>query len=260
MPGREPSGSAASPHDCALFPDSAATSAALPPHQVLGSPLVGCRSSHGSDLLALMPATRHSADPGYWLDTASGRRVNLANPDPNSIALEDVAGALSRICRFGGHSREYYSVAQHAVLVERIVARWARHDLRLPALHHDSHEAFLCDLPSPLKHALEAADDLRAYRELRCRFDRAIADALGVPRELSPDDIAVIAEADALAFQVEAERFLAGGGRAAIADHGGRNSSWPEIACPAPLDPPAAARAFEAAHWELTTDRTAAAA
>ena len=67
-----------------------------------------------------------------WLDTSSGRQlVNLSRPSPQEIALEDIAGARSRICRFGGHTSEFDSVAQHSVLVSEVVADMGRPDLRL---------------------------------------------------------------------------------------------------------------------------------
>jgi len=59
-------------------------------------------------------------DADHVLDTASGRKLDLDNPKPEQIALED-SPALSKVCRFGAQARSFYSVAQHAVLVRDIV-------------------------------------------------------------------------------------------------------------------------------------------
>jgi hypothetical protein len=56
----------------------------------------------------------------YVINTASGVRLDLDNPRPEAILIEDVAGGLSKVCRFGAQALEYYSVAQHALLVQRL--------------------------------------------------------------------------------------------------------------------------------------------
>src|SRR5215211_3245285 len=94
---------------------------------------------------ASAPAERHI------IDTASGVRLDLDHPRSEDIRIEDVAGGLSKVCRFGAQALEYYSVAQHALLVRRLVEEGGYPELALAALHHDSHEAYLCDIPSPLK-------------------------------------------------------------------------------------------------------------
>jgi uncharacterized protein len=77
------------------------------------------------------------------LDTVSGRKLDLDDPKPDQICLEDIASALSKVCRFGAQPKRFYSVAQHAVHVSRMVEDGGRPDLALAALHHDSHEATL---------------------------------------------------------------------------------------------------------------------
>src|SRR3712207_997946 len=96
----------------------------------------------------------------YVIDTASGMRLDLDNPRPEDIRIEDVAGGLSKVCRFGAQAREYYSVAQHALLVQRLLVEAGRPELALVALHHDSHEAYLCDIPTPLKRKISARTDV----------------------------------------------------------------------------------------------------
>jgi hypothetical protein len=70
----------------------------------------------------------------YVIDTASGARLDLDNPRPEDIRIEDVAGGLSKVCRFGAQAREYYSVAQHALLVQRLVVEAGHSELALAAL------------------------------------------------------------------------------------------------------------------------------
>ena len=96
----------------------------------------------------------------YVIDTASGVRLVLDNPRPEDILIEDVAGGLSKVCRFGAQPLEYYSVAQHALLVRRLVVESGYPELALAALHHDSHEAYLCDIPSPLKSKIFTATQI----------------------------------------------------------------------------------------------------
>ena len=84
---------------------------------------------------------------GGWIRTFSGKQVYPFDPDVSMIAIEDIGWALSCIPRFNGHTREPYSVAQHSVMV----AMYSPKQHRLHALLHDASEAYLCDIPSPLK-------------------------------------------------------------------------------------------------------------
>lgn len=83
---------------------------------------------------------------GHWFLTFTGRQFWPVDPDPKDIAIEDIAHALSQVCRFGGHCRHFYSVAQHSVLV-------SRHCVNAPlqGLMHDATEAYLGDMVKPLK-------------------------------------------------------------------------------------------------------------
>src|SRR5215211_6559183 len=121
--------------------------------------------------------TSNSAER-YIIDTASGVRLDIDNPSPEDIRIKDVAGGLSKICRFGAQALEYYSVAQHVLLVQRLVVEAEHPELALVALHHDSHEAYVCDIPSPLKRKIRKATTV--YKEACDRFDRVIAETFGV--------------------------------------------------------------------------------
>lgn len=89
--------------------------------------------------------TFNPEDP--WIQTFTGRRFTPTNPNPEAIVIQDIAHALSMQCRFSGHLKKFYSVAQHSVLVSYLCdsadALWG--------LLHDSSEAYLLDLPAPLK-------------------------------------------------------------------------------------------------------------
>lgn len=88
--------------------------------------------------------------------TFSGQYVNVFNPDPDTIVLEDIAHALSNMPRFGGHLPEFFSVAQHSIMCS--IAGPPR--LALELLMHDASEAFLMDIPSPIKKKLTNYKDI----------------------------------------------------------------------------------------------------
>lgn len=79
--------------------------------------------------------------------TISGQYVNVFEPNPDTLLIEDIAHALSNQCRFGGHLPRFYSVAQHSLLCYLI----AKEDDKYDALMHDASEAYLLDFPKPIK-------------------------------------------------------------------------------------------------------------
>ena len=105
-----------------------------------------------------------------WIQTFSGRRVCPFNPAVEDLAIEDIAHALSLICRYGGHVRRFYSVAQHSVLVSRLVApehaAWG--------LLHDASEAYLADVVTPVKRFMAN------YQETETGLMRAVAARFGL--------------------------------------------------------------------------------
>lgn len=107
-----------------------------------------------------------------WLMTASGRKVDLLKPDPCAICIEDIAHSLSLQCRFNGHCRLFYSVAQHSVHCSEICdPKYA-----LECLMHDAAEAYVGDIVRPLKGALSDS----ALGEIEFEFECVIAEALGM--------------------------------------------------------------------------------
>ena len=87
-----------------------------------------------------------------WIETRSGRRFDVANPREEDVHIEDIAVALAHTCRFGGHALRWISVGWHSVVVHDVVAMLCDHrDTRLAALLHDAAEAYVGDMPRPLK-------------------------------------------------------------------------------------------------------------
>jgi uncharacterized protein len=187
----------------------------------------------------------------HIIDTASGVRLDLDDPRPENIKIEDVAGGLSKVCRFAAQAREYYSVAQHAMLVQRLVVEAGYPELALPALHHDSHEAYLCDIPKPLKNKISAATDI--YDQTCDVLDLVIAEAFGFewPEQGSPEQRA-IKSADNRAFLMEAARLLPDSSEALRQDLELREGEFGGLASLELPMPPAEAEAeFLWTHLEL---------
>ena len=87
-----------------------------------------------------------------WILTFTGRRAWPLVPRPEDICIEDIAHALALTCRFTGHCREFYSVAQHSVLVSHSVAdQGGDAVMQFAALLHDASEAYLPDVARPIK-------------------------------------------------------------------------------------------------------------
>lgn len=84
--------------------------------------------------------------------TYTGLYIDVFNPNPDSICIEDIAHALSMNCRWSGHIKDFFSVAQHSLVVTYLVPD--DNKLKLQALMHDASEAYIQDIASPAKHRL----------------------------------------------------------------------------------------------------------
>lgn len=126
---------------------------------------------------------------GDWIQLASGRQFWPMDPRPNEVFIDDVAHALSMLCRFGGHCLRFYSVAEHCVLLARHAAPQGR-NVAFWALMHDASEAYLVDVPRPLKPFLVgygAAED-RILQAIALRFGLH----LGLPDLVKKMDQAIL--------------------------------------------------------------------
>lgn len=138
----------------------------------------------------------------HAIETLSGSMFDFDTPRAEDVTVQDIAIALGNTCRFGGHVTQYYSVAEHAVMVYRLVRdAGCRPELCLAALHHDSHEAYLGDVPTPLKRKLKALlPDV--WEDLEASIDWAVAKAVGVlPGAFHHE---AVKAADSLALSYEA--------------------------------------------------------
>lgn len=140
----------------------------------------------------------------HEVETFTGRYVDTKRPDPVDICIEDIAHALSQVCRYGGHCAHRYTVAQHSIFVrERLRRAGAGSKIQLAAVLHDASEAYLGDIPRPMKKLLG-----RSYEILTDRMDAAIHEALGLPFPASWFHAPEVKDADNWSLFVEAKHLL----------------------------------------------------
>jgi uncharacterized protein len=116
--------------------------------------------------------------PADFIETFTGKRFRPLAPVSADIDLKDIAQALSHQCRFQGHVRDFYSVAEHSVRVSWLVEEWG-HDVttQLWALLHDASEAYLQDVARPLK----VQPVFGPYRDAEDHLMRVIAHHFELP-------------------------------------------------------------------------------
>ena len=140
-------------------------------------------------------------DSGPVIETYTGGRFRPLDPRPADVRLADIAAGLARTCRYGGHCRQFYSVAQHSLLVSR---EFDDPRLQLLGLLHDAGEAYLGDIPRPVK----AEFDRLAATEAEIRD--AVWTAVGIDPPTTSEWERVMAADDRL-LAYEADRLLADG-------------------------------------------------
>lgn len=148
-----------------------------------------------------------------WQRMLSGRRLDLLDPSPLDIEIEDIAHGLARVARWNGQTSgaHAFSVAEHSLLVELVAGELEPklgRDFRLAALIHDAPEYVIGDLISPFKAALSLD-----YRAFEAKLLAAIHVRFGLPSELPADVVKSIKRADKIAAYYEATG-LAGFSRA----------------------------------------------
>lgn len=180
-----------------------------------------------------------------FLLTRSGIPFDLERPQPSMVLIDDIAVALSRQPRFNGHTRDFYSVAEHCCLVSKIVAQ-THPELALVGLLHDAAEAYVGDLISPIKRGLPA------FRKLEEGVSGVIGAAFGVELEDLP---LVVKQADLQALVSEATCYL---GVEDFSDWEPADLPEPEWALGRPLAPSDAQLRFLQRFEELQRLRRAA--
>jgi len=185
-----------------------------------------------------MSRARSAETPRAWQRMLSGRRLDLIDPSPLDIEIEDIAHGLARVARWNGQTigDHAFSVAQHCLLVEFIYRRRlksAANSGRLAALLHDAPEYVIGDMISPFK-AVIGGD----YKALENRLLAATHLRFGLPAELTKRETARIKKADQTAayFEAvclagfdtsEAKRFFGQPGDIDRADVAGLLDPWP---------------------------------
>lgn len=133
---------------------------------------------------------------GDWMQTFTGRQFWPLDPRPGEVEILDIAHALANQCRYAGHCRRFYSVAEHSVLLARV---FAKREERLWALLHDASEAYLVDLPMPVKR----------YVPAYVSAERVVMDAVCRRFGLPPDIPEAVHDADYRILRDELEQNMA---------------------------------------------------
>lgn len=180
--------------------------------------------------------TQYGDPSTAYIATFSGKMFTPLAPKEEDIEIEDIAHALSNICRYTGHVKEFYSVAQHCVLCSWL----APPGYMLEALLHDASEAYLSDIAGPLKKFLP---DYQAAEE---RLDRVARGRFGLPLEMSE----VVKEIDYRMLVTEARAFEIPWWREWV-DRGVHPYSMPIV----PWAPDVAERRFLKRYRDLTEGR-----
>lgn len=120
---------------------------------------------------------------GDWISTYTGKKFYPLDPRHEEIDINDIIHALSNQCRFVGHCTSFYSIAQHSVLVSLMCPS----EHALWGLLHDASEAYLVDLPSPLK----KDDAFKAYVEAEHQLMNVICDVFGLSHE-EPKEVKLV--------------------------------------------------------------------
>lgn len=131
-----------------------------------------------------------------YIETRSGIKFHFLDPKPDEINIADIGFALSNQSRFNGHCNRFYSVAEHSVLVASLVPD----EYKLAALLHDAAEAYLSDIPSPIKQFIPD------YHTLEYKAQAVINDTFGIPWGSDPEK--VVKKADRQQLRTEAYHLI----------------------------------------------------
>ena len=111
--------------------------------------------------------------------TYSGEWLDPLDPKPDQINLSDIAHALAHVCRYTGHSRVFYSVAEHSVRISELLEeRGFDENSQLTGLLHDASEAYIGDISYPIKHKTAIGN---MFREVEHKLEETIFEKFGLP-------------------------------------------------------------------------------
>lgn len=135
-----------------------------------------------------------------YIYTRSGKKFFPAIPEPADILIEDIAHALSNTCRFTGHVKSFYSVAQHSVYVSMDVPK----KYALAGLLHDASEAYLCDVSAPVK----KLPSMKSYREMEEHLQNVIFRKYGLDIRYMAGAYKKVKDADERVFRLETDLLM----------------------------------------------------
>ena len=164
----------------------------------------------GLTVLMVMKTPRMERTEDTFIRTYTGAKFWPLNPRADEVAIEDIAHSLSLVCRFTGHTYCFYSVAEHSLRVSKLaeqlilaqnksrnaVVITSAREVALWGLLHDASEAYLCDVPSPIKRA-------PGLGQLYKGFERNLMEVIAERFDLMPHEPAVVKDADRILLKTE---------------------------------------------------------
>ncbi|MBZ9973541.1 hypothetical protein LB517_28325 [Mesorhizobium sp. BR1-1-12] len=148
--------------------------------------LAECRTAGAEKAECSLPANDNSTRRGDFMQTYTARQFWPLDARPDEVHIEDIAHSLSLQCRYAGHCKRFYSVAEHSVLIANWIWWHGSVADALVGLLHDATEAYLVDMPRPVKRSMHE------YRLHEAALWKVIAERFGLPEDMP----AVVHEAD----------------------------------------------------------------
>ncbi len=131
-----------------------------------------------------------------------GTQFTPLKPVKEEVYITDIAHSLSNICRFNGHSKFFYSIAQHCMAVADMIKQdKLSPEMEMYGLLHDASECYISDLLSPVKACIPG------YKNIEKNIEDVIYDAIGIPRP-TPEELKVLKKYDSIALYVEAKHLM----------------------------------------------------
>lgn len=125
---------------------------------------------------------------GDFIQTYTGNKFWPFDPKPEHVNIYDIAHSLSLLCRYNGHCKKLYSVAEHSILVARSLPK----EFKLWGLMHDAAEAYFSDIPTPIKKSLSSIDAIES--NIMHAICRAFDMPLEIPKEVEKADHAILVD------------------------------------------------------------------